>query len=181
MMAKIDVRSIVTDHMRTLVKTDERVDIGDYVLFFVFPIAAALALVLLNRRLTEQTENLLLAAFSIFAGLLLNLLVLVHGLIRRYRSEDKDKDARRLLREIYANMSYGVLVCIVGILLLVVAGVGRYLPVAVHRFRARFLRLGPLPSHAADDPETSARTSKQRVSLPGPVVVTWAGHWLLVA
>jgi hypothetical protein len=113
------------DHIRTFLKTDgEHIDVGDFLLFFGLPLVSSLALVFTGRRLTEQTTSLLLTAFSIFAGLLLNLLVLVHSLIRRYRSEDKFKDARRLLRELYANMSYGVLVCIVGILPLVVADGG---------------------------------------------------------
>jgi hypothetical protein len=84
----------------------------------------AASLIFSGIRLSSESVVLLITALSIFAALLLNLLLMVHGLVRRYRDDGRFQEARRLLRELYANLAYGVLVCIVGIVPLVAFGFG---------------------------------------------------------
>lgn len=123
MFAKIDVRLILKDHLDTLLNTaGTRRSTGDLVLFFGIPLTLAVVLILLGVRLGDSVASLLINALAIFAALLLNLLLLVHGLIHRYQDENLYKDARRVLRELYANVSFGVLVCILGIIPLVAYG-----------------------------------------------------------
>lgn len=119
MSSKIDVRDLVRDHMATLV--DRRTGKSsklDLAVFFVLPLAVASVLALRDWTLSHEASSILITALSIFAGLLFNLLVLVHGLIRR---EDplRQADERVLVKQIYANISYATLVSLSALLPLV--------------------------------------------------------------
>ena len=113
MLDKIDVRDIITDHYRTLVDdaTKKRAKL-DYVLFLGLPLAAAMASVYGSVVVTDTAVNVLITALSILAGLLLNVLVLIHTVSQRFTVPTGPSDGKRFLQEIYANIAYCIFVSI---------------------------------------------------------------------
>ena len=119
MSSKIDVRDLVRDHLATLVdRRTGRKSALDLTVFFVLPLIASAALAARGWTLSREASSILITALSIFAGLLFNLLVLVHGLIRR---DDPllQVDERVLLKQIYANISFATLISLTALVPLV--------------------------------------------------------------
>ena len=131
MFSKINVLRIVRDHWLTLrVASSDRISSWDVLLFCGVPLIPVWLFWGTTANDQQGTFwNVALASLSIFAGLLLNLLVLLYGLIEKQVSKNESEDpvaaeanARTrniLLREVYYNVSYAVLVSITAILLLV--------------------------------------------------------------
>jgi hypothetical protein len=112
---KIDFRPILRAHFATL--SDNRFgrasSIGDIVVFFGFPVAAAVALVAFGFHFRIDAVNGFLNVFSILTGLLLNLLVLVITLATSKGAQPSNPQSRvRLIREIFANVCFSVLVAV---------------------------------------------------------------------
>jgi hypothetical protein len=115
--AKIDIRDIVRDHLATLVDyRTQRASPLDYVLFFVVPAVVAAALMFLKVGLTDSAVNVLITALSIFAGLLFNLLVLIASLADKRAAPTGESDARQVMKSIYANIAYSLLVSLLTLL-----------------------------------------------------------------
>ena len=112
MLRRIDVRDIIKDHVNTLydARTNRRSN-GDVFLFFIFPALVAGVLVWAEIRLTSPIANQVITALAIFAGLLFNLLLLAHSLMEK-ASADKGI-VKRVIREIYSNISFAILVALV--------------------------------------------------------------------
>jgi hypothetical protein len=111
--SKIDVRDIVRDHFATLVDYETgRRSFSDHVLFVVVPLVGSGVLLLLGIDLSETAVNVLITALSIFAGLLFNLLVLLDSLADRKQAPTGDSDARLMMKGIYANTAYAVLIAL---------------------------------------------------------------------
>ncbi len=111
MFSKIDIRDIVRDHFATLVDYETgRRSFSDHILFVVIPLIASGVLLLLRIQLSEPAVTVLITALSIFAGLLFNLLVLIDSLADRKAAPTGDSDARLMMKSIYANLSYAVLI-----------------------------------------------------------------------
>ncbi len=117
MLSKIDIRDIVRDHLATLVDyRTQKASRPDYVLFFFVPAVAAATLMYLKVRLTDAAVNVLITALSIFAGLLFNLLVLIASLVDKRSAPTGASDARQVMRSIYANIAYSLLVSLLTLL-----------------------------------------------------------------
>ena len=117
MLAKIDIRDIVRDHLATLVDYRTQKSSGlDYVLFFVVPAVAAAGLMYVKVGLTDTAVNVLITALSIFAGLLFNLLVLIASLVDKRSAPTGESDARQVMKSIYANIAYSLLVSLLTLL-----------------------------------------------------------------
>jgi O-antigen/teichoic acid export membrane protein len=112
MSSKIDVRDIVRDHVATLVsyRTKQR-SLSDVVTFFVLP--SLFGAVMLSRGyvLMRESCNVLITTLAVFAGLLFNLLVLVHTLMRRADSR-VSPDESALVQQIASNISFATLVAL---------------------------------------------------------------------
>jgi hypothetical protein len=122
--SKINVWQIIVDHIDTLRDhATKRVTLGDVVLFFFVPVLiAALLLFPLGFTLDKSAANVLVTSLSIFSALLFNLLLLVYDIIRKEeRSVQKKPLVAEFLRQIYANISFSILVAVfcVALLLLV--------------------------------------------------------------
>lgn len=128
MFDKIDVRRILRDHLATL--RDERTgkrSLPDILLFFILPVAAAV-LVPYSRSLKPDTIGILLTSLSVFAALLFNFLLLVYDVTQRQRTQavqaqsdlERELQARKLgiLRETYDNVSFCILVSVLGVVAL---------------------------------------------------------------
>jgi len=131
-LAKINIFQIVFDHIVTLKDYGRtRVSRFDLFFFFTFPLLASLILVLFRIQLNKDLVNLLITAFSIFAGLLFNLQVLMFDVIGKISNFDKRSDTlstnqsinRRItiLQSVSMNISFEILVCILGVLFLAIS------------------------------------------------------------
>ena len=117
MIGKINVSDIIRDHFRTLVhETDGTPSGGDIVLFFGVPMIAAALLLFLKGVFGEGISGVLITAYSIFAALLFNLLLLVYDIVKK---SDKAASLKsRFLKQIYSNISYSVFISIALIVIL---------------------------------------------------------------
>jgi hypothetical protein len=115
-MGKINVFRIVKDHFGTLrdYRTGE-MSLSDVSLFIGAPLALGGLVWWKHFNFDATVLNGMLAAFSIFAGLLLNLLVLVFSFAGNPRfvgSDPATVTRRRLILEIHENLSFSILVAI---------------------------------------------------------------------
>ena len=117
MLDKINVIGIVGDHIRTLRNYGtDRPSVSDLLLFFGVPGVVAIILLhfygILSPPLTASVTTLL----SIFAALLFNLLLIVYDVTgRREEEEDRNKLKQEVLREVFSNISFAILVAICAI------------------------------------------------------------------
>jgi hypothetical protein len=120
---KINVSRIVVAQIRTLRNNaTQAYSVSDLVLFFAFPILLAGAGAYYGWKFNGEVLNALLAAFSIFAGLLLNLLILVYTLSSQTEHPPALAKARmNLVKELHDNIAYSILVSIVIVVVSIVA------------------------------------------------------------
>ena len=124
-MQKINVLNIIYLHVDTLrnYSTGKR-SWSDMLTFFGIPLAVSIAGWYLRWGLYTEALNALLAAFAIFAGLLLNLLLLIYTF-----SSDTTHPAAlskiraTLVRQLHDNIAFAVLIstCIVVVALVAIA------------------------------------------------------------
>jgi hypothetical protein len=93
---------------------------GDIVLFYGIPlVVAGIIAGPLHVRMDETALTASITSLAIFAGLLFNLLVLAHGLLKKDPASDRTADERTLLQEVYANISYSILIALVALIVLI--------------------------------------------------------------
>lgn len=133
-LTKVNIILIVKHHYGTFrsMRT-ERPSVGDWTVQVALPALAGVAIVcLLDITISQDLASIIITSLSIFAALLLNLLLLIYTVVRQRPTEppdgvtelsDADRRRHRLrvrfLKEIYANISYGILLSVVIILVLV--------------------------------------------------------------
>ncbi len=125
MFAKVDVRTIITGHLSTLVHAKtKRVLPDDIILFFGVPAALAIGAVLLQGGISTTLATVLATVHAITSGLMFNLLVViyeVHDRAKRVGGESVRSVRMRLLDETYRNVSFLILTSITALVLIVVA------------------------------------------------------------
>jgi hypothetical protein len=93
-------------------------------MFYGVPALLAGVLVWQGEAISQNLVNLLVTSYSVFAALLFNLLVLLYTVVERYNrkvTQERIPEAADLLREVYANVSFGILLCIVAVVGLIVS------------------------------------------------------------
>jgi len=120
MLTKINVFGIVKEHLKTLRKYGKkRMSISDAFTFIIIPLVCASYLLYKNLSLTEGTINTIIAALSIFAGFLFNLLAIVFGLMDKIKiNAEGDELKEKLVKEVHSNISYNILLSVLTILML---------------------------------------------------------------
>lgn len=122
LLDKINVWDIITGHLRTLRDASEaKASWYDYALFYVGPILPVVVMATYGVRLTDTTISVLATSLSILAGLLFNLLVLLHTLQPPQRGEPHDGIVKKLVQELHVNIAYSIVVSLLTILPLIVA------------------------------------------------------------
>lgn len=113
-MSKINVWPIIVNHVRTLRDHSTRkLSIADLLLFFGLPLALSLVGLRLKWNFSVNALNALLAAFSIFAGLLLNLLILVYTFSTdSIQPNALAKLKSEFIRQLHDNIAFSVLVSV---------------------------------------------------------------------
>ncbi|CAM2973784.1 hypothetical protein SAMN02745938_1263 [Flavobacterium psychrophilum DSM 3660] len=121
MMQRINIYRIVKDHLKTLRSLNQSynfINIGDFLLFFIFPSIISLTLTLLNYNFIKQLDNLI-ASISILGGFLFNLLAIIYSQIENIKTDveklgnnDKNKIEREIknkfINEIHSNISFAI-------------------------------------------------------------------------
>lgn len=117
LLAKVDVRDIWTDHVATLrdASTGKR-SWWDHGLFFVVPAVAIAFVAYVGVPFTDTTIGVMATALSVMAGLLFNLLVLLHTLQPPAKGEPFDSRVRTLRDELHANIAYAIMVSLITLL-----------------------------------------------------------------
>lgn len=122
MSSKISIATIVSDHWKTLRNNNTgRVSWTDLLIFILIPTALSIALYCYKIILNAQLANVLATAFSIFAALLFNLLLLVYDLLKKEESSSAPNRLRQdLLDEVSKNISFTILLSLLVIILLII-------------------------------------------------------------
>jgi hypothetical protein len=115
-LEKINVRSIITNHVNTLwdYGADKR-SYSDLLLFFALPVAVAGFAFWRGAQLRAIAVTGLLTASTMFVALLLNLLIMVLAYLRSTEGDPTDQSLqlrKRYLREIAANLSFSILIAL---------------------------------------------------------------------
>jgi hypothetical protein len=122
---KINVLPIIAEHVLTLRNyATGRMSLLDIVVFFGFPLSVAALAGWRHFKLHAIAVNALVSSFSLFATILLTLLVMVFSFIQSTETTGADpylSQRRKLLREINANISCTVLISIAIVAISIVA------------------------------------------------------------
>ncbi len=142
-MSRISIKDIITEEIQTFVNLDdckhrvhlydflENPDQGEYgckmdtsgiMLYFGLPFVLSALVIWSGLKLFDV--NTLLTSMSIFIGLLLNMLLLLYDITRKYqRSNQTDTNPLRdfLLKQIYINISFSITIGILTIILILLA------------------------------------------------------------
>ena len=120
MFTKISVVCIIKDHISTLKSNQtNRIYFPDIFLFFVLPGIMSGLMFYSGVALNDSLVNALITSFSIFSALLFNLLLLVYDIAGKIAAQSQTTDPlgnqqivqrRELLREIYVNVSFAILI-----------------------------------------------------------------------
>lgn len=119
MFNKINVSQICSNHFASLVNDNtKKAATDDYATFLVVPAIVATVLIYFQITLGKEVISLIVAALSIFVGLLFNVIVLIFDIINR---NPKKKIKNEFLRQILANISFTILLSVVTIVICFVA------------------------------------------------------------
>ncbi len=125
MSSKFSVFKIVVDHYNTLYnygESDENKKKRDYFgifVNFVVPLVIASLFIRYEIFIQQNEFTVILTAYSVFAALLLNLMILVFSIVNREREkpgEQRDLKKIQLLKETYENIQFTVLTSVLIIL-----------------------------------------------------------------
>lgn len=119
---KINIFQIIQDHHNTLIDyRTGRYKKADLFTFYFVPISSTAILVhYLGFRIGSEQTSILITALSIFAALLFNLLLLTHSIVIRNLNQEGNTSKISLLKEIYVNISYAILISILTIITLLI-------------------------------------------------------------
>ncbi len=117
MPSKFSIIDILRDELSTLrdFSSGNLSKIDIFVNLF-FPAMLSIMFVSFDRLISGSMINSILTAFSVFAALLLNLMILVYTIVSRENSKSeetkKDKLKLMLLKETYTNIQFSVLMSV---------------------------------------------------------------------
>ena len=106
MIPLIGFGGIIRKHFDTLYE-DANI-IYRFVYFLIIPLVIAGVLLFYQKYLNSSSVNALITAFSIFTGLLLNIILIIFAIVGRIPQLDSKKE--RLLKHLYANSMYALLI-----------------------------------------------------------------------
>lgn len=112
---KINVSEIVKNHFITLVDAvTHKPGKDDYYTFLGLPVVVAATLTLFKVSISPAATSIIITSLAIFVGLLINMVVLLFDLLRR---EGKSETKIRILKQLFANILFTILLSIILILL----------------------------------------------------------------
>ena len=124
MSTKFSISGIIKDHINTLYKYDNKGrDWISIVIDLILPFIIAIILIVFRIIIIRSEFNVILTAFSIFAALLLNLMILIYSIMNKEKSKDEkqqDHQKLKLLKETYENIHFTVLISVIIIFLILI-------------------------------------------------------------
>lgn len=92
-------------------------DKWEFFLLFLAPVSSPIIQYALNLHLNKDTISTIVSATSIFAGLLLNLLVLLYSILTSVPKTEttfatQDEKVKDLIEHLFYNISFAVLICV---------------------------------------------------------------------
>ena len=122
MSSKIDLRSVVTEHVKTLRNNrTDKISKIDLLTFYGLPFVAGIVCVWFKLVLSTKAVGILIGALSILAGLLINVLVLLFTVNSVGPTETEKAKQTKLIIEVNSNLLYAVLIAVVSIIALCIA------------------------------------------------------------
>ncbi len=117
MLTKISIKDIILDHLSTI-KNDnsKKMEFKDVFVFFIIPLIFPALMLYTKSYLKTGIIDTLITIFSIFVGLLLNVLVVIFDIIQK----GKSIIMKRLIKETFSNISFTILLSIFTILTLII-------------------------------------------------------------
>lgn len=116
MSSKFSVNKIVRDHINTLYNSDtNKKDKIAIFINFILPLIVSVSFISFGVIIIYSEFTVILTAFSVFAALLLNLMILVFSIVNREKEkgdDQKDLDKIKLLKETYENIQFTVLISV---------------------------------------------------------------------
>lgn len=117
MIPLINIDDIIRKHFQTL-KEDANL-FYRLLYFLIIPLLIAGVFLYFHKLLTENIVNALITAFSIFVGLLLNIILIIFAIVNN--SNGKLPSLKlRLLEHLYANSIYTLLLSTILVIILIV-------------------------------------------------------------
>ncbi len=142
MSSKLNVSEIIIGHFKTLSNSQGEIVKTDIFVFYIIPVLLAIFSIYLSCNLQKDISALLVNFGAIFTALLLSVLVLVYdqeSKIEQIRSSDSlYLVKKRLLRDLYYNISYSILSSIFLVLLCFIHRVVDGLSSQIHIFSFYF-------------------------------------------
>lgn len=113
MSSKINISQIAMDHIDTLRnESTGKISALDLFIFIGLPFLLAVAYYVFGWLLSKDATNLIITGMSIFAGLMINVLVLIYTVALNTKTEDETEQEalveKRFLRQIFANISFSI-------------------------------------------------------------------------
>lgn len=121
MSSKLNITEIILGHFKTLKDSNGKTSITDISVFFLMPLLFSIISIYRSFHLNDDITSLLVNFGSIFTALLLSVLVLVYdqeSKVEAVRATDPFYAIKKkLLRELYYNISYSILCSLLLVLL----------------------------------------------------------------
>ena len=119
MTQKINVSRIILEHLKTLIDNrTSKLSIIDLVTFFIAPSIVGVVSCLMKIMFNDGAVGAIVAALAVFAGLLINVLVLLYTVNPVGSGEQFIKEQKRLISQINANMLFDILVSLAAVIFL---------------------------------------------------------------
>jgi len=115
-LEKVNITQIYKDHFDTLRNDNsKKISFDDYFTFLFLPITISIILTIQNITFSADVTNITITSLAILVGLLINVIVLIFGLIKRNQN---DKLKARILTQLVSNISFAILISLQSILLI---------------------------------------------------------------
>lgn len=125
MFSKINLFKIISDHIKTFTDaTSGKFIISDFLVFIGIPIIVSIIVSIRGLYISNELITLLVTSLSIFAALLFNLLLLIYDIVRKGNDNKTPSEIKwKLLKEIYSNISFCILLSINAVIFLLAASI----------------------------------------------------------
>lgn len=124
MNTKFSFYSIIMDHISTLYNYNtKKMDWLSIFIDLILPFIISILFIYYKIIIITREFTVILTAFSVFAALLLNLMILIYSIMNKERDkEEKTQDNQKLglLKETYENIQFTVLSSVIIILLILI-------------------------------------------------------------
>lgn len=120
MFSKFNIWGIIYAHLHTLCdEATGEIKKGDILILFFAPLFPSFLSLICGVKLSDSAIGAWISAFSVFAGLLFNLLILVYGVDESFHVTSANLErARELVRQTFINIAFSIIISIIIIIFL---------------------------------------------------------------